>query len=368
MGSVGQGRGGWSHLGAVRLTCRDFETVVTQTRPELAARLASSLARRFLRRPWDTPSASLVRWLNRAQSLDLTLSLLVGDRPQHDGLNALLQHAPRVRQLKLCGYRSSNIDATLLELEWVPLLESLQVQRIQPGPSGWFGLNLQGLPKLRELTLADTGPARDQRSQAFTAPAHLEVLSLTDAGLAPNDVAALELHKLTNLRVLQLDGLALHDEGFLQLTKLALPKLEELRLPHTRLTGRAFRGPSLNLFPSLRVLDLTGNLLGDEGADTLDFSTVPQLRGLNLSNNRLGNEGLIRLRGRLPKQLDWLEVGQNGISPAVARFHDVYTWPNGVMAWRRDQLFAPEAEPAHWLWRWLRQVFTGISMDLPTAL
>lgn len=120
--------------------------------------------------------------------------------------------------------------------------------------------------------------------------AGLEELSLPENRLGPKAARPLAASdKLRSLRRLDLAGNPLGDEGAETLARAELPALVELRLAGCGIGPRGARAlASSPLAARLERLVLSGNPLGDDGARALADGDWPRLRALDLARARLG--------------------------------------------------------------------------------
>jgi uncharacterized protein (TIGR02996 family) len=172
-------------------------------------------------------------------------------------------------------------------------------------------------------------------------PVELEVLSLRYAGLGAEDVAPLlAAPGLRNLRVLDLSGNLLGDDGARAIAAAELPRLETLALAHCGIEAagaRALAGapfarrlralslgesfwarlpcrPTLldregeivleNVFDEWRMMDawipeMPPNAIGDDGVAAI-AAACARLEELDLGHNAIGAEGVRALTERLP--------------------------------------------------------------------
>jgi hypothetical protein len=176
--------------------------------------------------------------------------------------------------------RTSVNDADLARLvkTWGYHIQVLNLRTTDVSDQGLR--RLQGLSGLNRLVLGnDEFPMRVRGRPARTSP-------ITDAGLS-------NVRNLTQLTALELDGLAITDDGLLNLD--GLPRLIELRVGRTQI-----RGNSLDRWPLLRqiqVLVLDQDDLTDAGLRNLAGAPalgMLSLRGVTLSPAQL------KLLGRFP--------------------------------------------------------------------
>jgi uncharacterized protein (TIGR02996 family) len=148
------------------------------------------------------------------------------------------------------------------------------------------------LTPLREVKLYEAGGLLREVA-ACPAMAAVRTLDLEKNELGDADLAALAgPNRLTELRCLMLWSNRIGDSGLRSFVAAAPPRLE--------------------------TLDLSGNLIGDDGAaDLADSLFCGRLRRLDLSNNRLGEAGALALAGSPhAANLGLVDLAKNPIGPA----------------------------------------------------
>eukprot|EP00892_Ulva_mutabilis_P003643 jgi/Ulvmu1/1650/UM114_0018.1 len=163
---------------------------------------------------------------------------------------------------------------------------------------------------------------------ATAARASLKRLDMTSTGLTAPGVAALALPLccLSCLEDLRLGGNCLAAEGITELAACfdSIPSVTALDLSGTETndTGVAVLGMLLPSLPRLQVLQLASNNIEWEGAEML-CRALPglPLRELDLSYNLIGDEGAEALAGVADglSQLRRLGLAQAGVGPGGAR-------------------------------------------------
>jgi uncharacterized protein (TIGR02996 family) len=218
----------------------------------------------------------------RSPAFKQLTSLTVRSDSRRGGTMAIaLAHAvkpPRLRKLALPGNRldAESVEA-LVSSHAMDTVEELDLGDNNLGPDGVAALARGRLPALRSLRLARTRPDQGGLSALAGSVSFPELRSLSLAGnvLGPHVVGALASAPVKNLRVLDLSGNRVGDPGVLRLA--GSPRLR-----------------------NLLVLDLSEALVGSEGAEALADS--PHLAGLlhlNLAGNPIGPSAADRLRARL---------------------------------------------------------------------
>lgn len=231
--------------------------------------------------------------------------------------------------------RARALDPISYGATWIPYLSSFL------GQDARFRFEANGLNELVEL--------------ATHLPFACIALSLSDyqlAGLMMRDFKAMP--ELASVVALSLDRCSLQDHGALELAKAPhLSNLKALTLCHNDITPDGFealfaglelgdlqrlivnynevgeRGASalaqLNL-PELRVLDLTGTQLGDEGMNRLLSSTnCARLQSLNVSYNALTDRGVGAGQFTALRTLD---LSRNALTPdGVCAFFEAASMP-----------------------------------------
>jgi uncharacterized protein (TIGR02996 family) len=190
---------------------------------------------------------------------------------------AALVRPPRLRKLALPGNRlGAEAVARLVVSPAMDTVEELDLGDNNLGPDGVAALAAGRLPALRSLRLARARPDQGGVTAISGAVFFPELRSLSLAGnvLGPHVVGPLGNAPVRNLRVLDLSGNRVGDPGALRLAA-----SQRLR--------------------NLLVLDLSESLVGSEGAEALADS--PHLDGLvhlNLAGNPIGPSAADRLRAR----------------------------------------------------------------------
>jgi Leucine-rich repeat (LRR) protein len=229
----------------------------------------------------------------------------------------LLAH---IRELDLCDSNLAQLD--LLPLCRCPYLRNLQIldlsfnqltdAALAPLQRHW------PFPHLRVLALNDnrlTGQAASLLA-LDNGREHLEMLDLSRNEIAPEALAALCLRPWPRLRVLELSGNPLGDTGLTLFVNTVVFQrmmtthgvLEWRGHPHMRVTATGLQALLASSAVShLRVLNLADQDLGDEGLVTLlQQNCSPQLRQLILSRNGITDRGIRRTRQHWPAWLTQL--------------------------------------------------------------
>ena len=242
------------------------------------------------------------------QLVGLTLGGQVGEDWANDDLERF-RHLKSVRTIELTAGGVS--DQTLLRLAPLTSVERLTLSgkttRITSDGLG----TLLGWPRLKVLDLGST-PLSDAEIEVLARIKTLEELRGV-AGAAITDPALARLAALPALRVLDvpgcvpgpgslaaLKGSRLRKVSFLQVDDAtlkalvdALPQLEELALPDSRLTDEGLK--PLAFLKNLRELSLTSSTLRGPGLSSL--AGVRSLERLDLSGASFEGEAIRHLRG-----------------------------------------------------------------------
>lgn len=161
----------------------------------------------------------------------------------------------------------------------------------------------------------------------------LQSLNLTGTGLDAGAAQALARPGLfPQLETLVLDGLHLGDAAGAEVVRAleSLPALRHLSLADNRLAAATARVlPDTALTHRLARLDLSHNLLGDEGAAVLARGTWHTLRELDIEQNDVSLGGISSLLTSPMLPLLWrLDATHNAVGSAI----DLHTLSAGVIA------------------------------------
>lgn len=233
-----------------------------------------------------------------------------------------------LRRLSL--YNQPVTDAGLMALRDFEELEELNLEYTRVTGPGLA--NIAPLPKLRKLTIGQTGDAGLSLLPEFPALEELELWTedVSNAGL-------LHLNSMRHLRVLlvsgseqmTMEGVAALRDAPIEVLEIvgircssdqevaslsALPHLRELNLTSCRLTGGCLR--HLSELTELTTLDVDCSASDDEIGH---LRSLRNLRTLSFGGKRLTINGMRSLRG-----LDQLEVLKTGAELSAAEREEVY--------------------------------------------
>lgn len=216
---------------------------------------------------------------------------------------------PQLGELSL---RSKSItDAGLVYVEGHPTLRALTLGFTKITDKGLA--RLKSLADLRSLDLEDSQitTAGLANLEAFQ---KLERVSLPDWAFSRyREVAGEEglahLRKLPNLRDVSLPmGASVTDKELAHVT--AIPLLENLRIPNSRLTDEGMR--LLGQCTRLRILEVSSKTITDDGL--VHLKELRHLRELHLDRTRITGAGLVHLRALT--ELEVLDLADSAITDA----------------------------------------------------
>lgn len=226
---------------------------------------------------------------------------------------------PNVRQLKLSKKQISNIQEFARQLSHLRKLQRLDLSFTRKSHPTLF-LNLRNLSHLRELDLTSTEINQDKSINLGESLPYLSNLKLLRLGSNPQ-INILPIVSKLNI----------------------LKNLKELDLNRTNITNQicVSLGENLSYLNRLKILNLAGNQIGDEGfsklvpalsqllkLQSLDFSvnelhflprieelqTLANLKYLKMPENNIGETMLFQVVGFWNK-LELLDLNQNQIGP-----------------------------------------------------
>mmetsp|Transcript_2320 Transcript_2320/g.6943 ORF Transcript_2320/g.6943 Transcript_2320/m.6943 type:complete len:568 (-) Transcript_2320:116-1819(-) len=157
---------------------------------------------------------------------------------------------------------------------------------------------------------------------------NLKRLYINNSGL--NDDAAKMLRKFlgnnTKLEVLHINNNLLESSGSMQLCKMLTEDLQELVCSSVRLgrVGSMAIGQKMRSFNNVKYLDMSDNVVSDDGSEALANALVNQknLRVLNLRDASLEDSGTISIMNALEKSapdIEVIDLSANDISEEGAK-------------------------------------------------
>jgi uncharacterized protein (TIGR02996 family) len=248
-------------------------------------------------------------------------------------------HLTGLRRITL-AFRQCPIEfLTILASE--PKFGSLRTLDLAPG----YRLGVEGI---RELTKSKTlcnleslslfGEGCDESAQLLAESILFQKLKTLDfVGNSSRETLTKKGFKaltcspdLGRLEILELDGNLIGDEGLaiLEEEDRPWPNLKSLSLSKNQITSRGLYSLSRAPFPKLEILELGENSIGDEELARLEEHTPwPNLKSLSLSKNQITDRGLHSLsRVPFPKleilRLDANPIQGEGIASILKAFTD----------------------------------------------
>jgi len=154
------------------------------------------------------------------------------------------------------------------------------------------------------------------QAAALFRAAPVDEIKLYEAGGLLPDIAACT--HLSRVRVLDLEKNDLGDADLDALSNSPhLARLRGLLLWSNRVGDSGLRS-LLGGLPALERLDLSGNIIGDGGAESLSFSpALSRFRLVDLSSNQIGDQGALALAASAyAGSLGWIDLARNPIGTA----------------------------------------------------
>jgi hypothetical protein len=256
------------------------------------------------------PSEAVMVRLRRMKNLK---SLVMKDPIEVDRSDAFMKALGRMEQLKDLTLEVRLGDKTLNPLRSLKRLESLELVSgglYSSGPSEDGLQSLSALKKLRRLDIVcgsgffhhDLTPLR-------------EIPTLEALGFRCKcDAGAKHIPKLSRLRILNLEGTRISDDGIMSLG--SMPHLEAINLSATQISDRGLRHlrgldhlcelslsatrvtdaglRELQGMKALEMLDISMTDVGDDGLACLEKLT--SLQAIDLGGTRVTNAGLAHLK------------------------------------------------------------------------
>ena len=175
-----------------------------------------------------------------------------------------------------------------------PQLENLSLQKISIGETAIGSMmDIAKWPNLKALNISDNFISEGLKVLFSEKWPLLESLSLKNTWRANKIEGAMALSKGLNLQVLDVSYNFIDDRGFLLLSSVKLPLLENLNLKNALIkqTGIEIM-VNTSKWPNLKALDVSNNRISDAGLKTLFFGGWPLLEALNLRNIGLTVDGI----------------------------------------------------------------------------
>jgi hypothetical protein len=231
------------------------------------------------------------------------LRRIVGDQPfqifdrvvQCEFLSDAPQFAREFHHLRVFSTHSITTDLGkhLSEMKDVEAIDfcfaNLEAGNEDEASQLWDGF--PSLPQLRCINLHHSGS--DASTRWLARCPNLERITLTDGDIS--DIGAANIAKLKRLKILEISGKELTDEGCRLLS--TLPELEELWLESQDAGDGAVN--HLSQMRSMKKLTLYGLQITDEGLRQL--SQLRQLEELGVEKTNVTADGIRRIKAQLPK-------------------------------------------------------------------
>lgn len=268
--------------------------------------LAPSLERLKLGNNLFTPreTASLfAQDFPKLEELDLSYSTLVSSRSRGFSFPSQLKRLTCAR----CGLSGETVG----KIRFPRKLSSLDLEGNLLGPRAFEKLGPHLSEKMALLNLASTrlGGEGVRALTDRTALRQIAALSLRDNGLTDLDLQTLTQSKLEVSR-LDLSSNLIRNEGAQILSQKWMRRLLALNFSENLISDAGVRSLASEFGPQLEQLDLSGLLSLDAGA--LAERLPKQLKALNLGNNQLSDPELQVLAPKLPSSLQVLNLLGSG--------------------------------------------------------